>query len=107
MKHYELTPIYDSRKSFYKKAYVTEYTPEHSILRSYNTEVAAIKNGRFIRLWSDYSDTTQRHINEYRQQAGLDPISKKEWLNLPIEGKKPGTLTPDESLKIMLARRTA
>ena len=88
MKHYELIPEYNRQKSFYKKAHVTEYSKNYSILTSYKTEVAAIQGKTFFRLWDDYSVTTLNHVNEYRQQNGLDSISKKEWLEIPVSGNQ-------------------
>lgn len=44
----ELKPIYDRRKSFYKKAYITKDKDGTVHLISYKTEVAYIKNGNYI-----------------------------------------------------------
>ena len=82
MKEYELKPIHDSARSFYGKATVTEYSNRLSILTSYKTEVAAIKDGHPVRLWDGYSATTQRHINEYFTQNGISATGKAEWLKL-------------------------
>ena len=82
---YELKPIHNRQKSFYGKATVTTANNK-SVLTSYTTEVCYIDHsGNFHRLWDGYSVTTMNHINEYRQQNGLETLSKKEWLNIPVE----------------------
>ena len=84
-KKYELKPIYNRQKSFYGKATV-ETANNKSVLTSYTTEVCYIDNaGMFHRLWNGYSVTTMNHINEFRQQNGLEKLNKKEWLNIPVE----------------------
>ena len=86
---YNLRSEYSRQKSFYGKAIVTEYSNRLSILTSYKTEVAMIKNGIFYRLWNGYSVTTQNHINEYRQQNGMEKLSKAEWLSIPVNTENP------------------
>lgn len=85
MKQFELKPQYDGRKSFYGKARVTQHSGNLSVLTSYETEVAAVKNGRPIRLWDGWSATTARHVNEFFRQYGFKALSKKEWLAMPVE----------------------
>lgn len=81
---YELYPIHDPRKSFYGKAHVFVRNGS-KILISYKTEVCEITaDGKFNQLWGGYSATTMRHINEFRQQNGLEKLSKKEWEALPL-----------------------
>lgn len=81
---YELSPRYDSRKSFYCKAHVIE-TENGVYLRSYDTVVCGIENGVFKRFWSGWSATTSRHVNEFtRQQLGYT-VNKSEWFNIPCE----------------------
>lgn len=65
----ELLAIYDSRKSFYKKAMVREYAGGLE-LYSYNTLVAEIKDGKPI-LYGQYSQTTTRHQKEFLLQNGF------------------------------------
>ena len=72
IKKFFITPI-DGRKSFYKKAVVTE---DNGIatLRSYATDVAKIENGVFTRLVSDgnaNSATTRRHIRAFCAHYGV------------------------------------
>lgn len=74
----------DSHKSFYGKAKVYD-TNAGLVLVSYSTPVAAFVNGRFIRLWSGYSATTQRHINAFANYCGLRDSGKKWFTSLPTE----------------------
>lgn len=83
MKQFELKP--DGRqKSFYGKAVVTEYSKDLAILTSYKTEVAAIKNGEFIRLWNGWSATTQKHVNAFLDLYGIAGGGKEHWINTPV-----------------------
>lgn len=67
-KTFELTARYDSRKSFYGKALVEE-DGDTLTLYSYLTPVAKITNGKYISLgYEGYSQTTSRHIKEFRKQ---------------------------------------
>lgn len=88
MKKFEPIPI-DGRQSFYGKAIVTEYSDKLAILKSYGTEVARIENGVFIRMWSGYSQTTQRHVNAFRSVYGLETITGTEWKKLPVDTHNP------------------
>lgn len=74
----------DSHKSFYGKARVYD-TDAGLVLVSYSTPVAAFVNGRFIRLWSGYSATTQRHVNAFAAYCGLRDSGKKWFASLPVE----------------------
>lgn len=67
MSEYELRPIHDSRKSFYGKALVVEDGSGVKKLRSYNTIVAQINDGRPT-VYGTYSNTTLRHIKEFLKQ---------------------------------------
>ena len=75
---YELNPMFDSRKSFYRKAFV-EIDPKTGdlTLKSYGTKVAVIKAGK-LEVFGTYSATTLRHIKEFMWQNGYPPLSKKE-----------------------------
>ena len=75
---YELNPLFDSRKSFYRKAFV-EIDPKTGdlTLKSYGTKVAVIKAGK-LEVFGTYSATTLRHIKEFMWQNGYPPLSKKE-----------------------------
>lgn len=75
---YNLLPK-DSHKSFYGKAKVKEYSDGTKVLQSYYTDVVEIDaNGKIVRLWDGWSNTTGRHIVAF---CGL---YKKEFLNLPL-----------------------
>ena len=75
---YELSPRFDSRKSFYGKAQIIEIESD-TYLKSYDTIVCGIINGEFRRFWSGWSNTTGRHVNEFSRQFRRIPIGKKEW----------------------------
>ena len=65
----ELQARYDSRASFYKKAYVIIYDEDEEILllQSYNTIVAHIHKGKYVS-YGKYSQTTSRHQKEFEKQ---------------------------------------
>lgn len=52
------------------------------ILKSYNTEVAAIVGGSFFKLWNGYSITTMKHINAFRYYFGFPGMNKREWVEM-------------------------
>lgn len=68
MNIYELSARYDSRKSFYGKAHVIELDNGTKQLQSYSTIVGEIRNGKYYQLWDGKSQTTSRHINEFKKQ---------------------------------------
>lgn len=74
----EMTPQYDSRKSFYNKAHVVDDEDGTLTLYSYNTPVCEIKDGKvkLLPLW-DSSQTTLRHVKEFLKQNGFDVGSKQ------------------------------
>lgn len=80
MKTFDLIPN-DGRKSFYGKAKVIE-NGGNITLRSYNTDVCRIVNGKFEKLWNGYSATTMRHINAFVDAYGINGGGKKWWDNL-------------------------
>lgn len=63
----ELMARYDSRASFYGKAYVIEYDKDTLLLQSYNTIVAHIYKGKYVS-YGKYSQTTSRHQKEFEKQ---------------------------------------
>ena len=82
-KMYELTPIYDTRKSFYKKAMIKREDNGTKTLYSYGTKVAEINynedNIRVIKIYGFYSNTTLRHIKEFiKQEYENREYTKKE-----------------------------
>lgn len=72
MRIYELTPMKDSRKSFYGKAKVIEHDNGTIQLQSYNTIVCEIAGGVFRMLWDGRTQTTTRHINEFKHQFNIE-----------------------------------
>lgn len=70
MYHYELECLFNNRKSFYRKAYVV-VNDNIKTLYSYDTPVLEYNciTGEFTRLWSDWSNTTGRHIQEFCKQV--------------------------------------
>lgn len=83
MKVYELKPI-NGRKSFYGKTHVIEKDNGDIELQSYNTIVARIRNRKFERLWSGYSQTTMNHINSFINTFGIDGGGKAWWDSLEV-----------------------
>ena len=70
MKIYDLPVMQGREKSFYGKAKVIEEDNGEKVLQSYNTRVCRItSSGEFVRMWSGYSVTTMRHINNF-----FDPL---------------------------------
>ena len=56
------------------------------VLVSYETQVSRIgSDGSFHRLWSGYSATTMRHVNEFRERYGLPKITKAQWEKMEVE----------------------
>lgn len=65
---YELTPVYDSRKSFYGKAKVIEYANGHKMLQSYETIVSDCDASGNVTHRGKWSMTTSRHQREFERQ---------------------------------------
>lgn len=78
---YELQAIYDSCKSFYKRANVYEMQNGDKYLVSYSTVVAKIVNVK-AEIFGTYSVTTLRHIRDFLRQNGFENGSKKELLEM-------------------------
>ena len=75
----ELVPI-DSRKSFWRKAYVMTDTLGCRYLYSYKTLVAVYSPGHDVKkVWSGWSDTTWRHIKAFCALCGADAPTKSDW----------------------------
>lgn len=109
-KIYEL-PCLDGHKSFYGKARVMECTNGETLLQSYDTIVCKLDaDGNFVRLWSGYSATTQRHVNSFLQLYRLDELQgKANWDKLPVASpRRPHSdMTWQDSYRAMMARRAA
>lgn len=66
----ELQAVFDSRKSFYGKAYIICLKNGDILLQSYNTIVAILySNGTFVS--EKFSQTTNRHIAEFKKQLNI------------------------------------
>lgn len=91
--YYELAPRYDSHASFYGKAHIEE-TPTYYYLISYDTKILKLEksNNKITFLCCDewaFSQTTNRHINEFLKQfTNETPKSKKELLQMAKEKKQ-------------------
>lgn len=84
VKRFDL-PCFDSRKSFYGKARIAEYSNGEKVLYSYNTPVCKITAaGKFIKLWGGYSATTQRHINSFLAFYGIPGGGAAWWRSLEV-----------------------
>lgn len=68
MKMYELAAMHDSRQSFYGKAKAIVLDDGTIQLQSYNTIVGEIRDGKYYQLWYGKSQTTTRHIKEFKKQ---------------------------------------
>lgn len=87
MMYYELSARYDSRKSFYGKAHIKE-TEKYYTLISYDTEILKLNKatGKITFLcraeWA-FTQTTNRHINEFlKQYTNERAKSKRELLTM-------------------------
>lgn len=84
MCRYELEPMFDSQKSFYRKAYVA-VDGNTKTLYSYDTPVIEYNciTEKFTRLWYGWSATTGRHIKEFcKQVSGYRNYNyNKTWLD--------------------------
>ena len=69
MKIFELFPLNNNNKSFYGKAKVLILDNGTIQLQSYNTIVCEIDTyGKFNMLWDGKSNTTSRHMKEFKLQ---------------------------------------
>lgn len=89
-KTYLLNPKFNTSKSFYGKAKVTEENGKR-ILTSYSTDVAEIINGKpYVK--GIYSKTTLGHIKDFLKQEGFKAESSKQIMKdygRPIGNSKP------------------
>lgn len=83
LKAYDL-PCLDARKSFYGKAKVI-MEENRVLLKSYNTIVGYISEGKFHRTWNGYSQTTVRHVSSFCEMYGLDTVNKAKWDAMEVE----------------------
>ena len=76
---FELTPKFDSRKSFYGKAKI-RFEGDRQILLSYDTPVAFIEPDRLpvmLDCW-DSTQTTLRHVKEFLKQNDFTADTKEQ-----------------------------
>ena len=76
---FELTPKFDSRKSFYGKAKIS-FEGDRRLLLSYGTPVAFIEPDRLPVMldgW-DSTQTTLRHVKEFLKQNDLKAESLEQ-----------------------------
>lgn len=78
-----LEPRFSGRKSFYGKA-GTDETEDGNVLTSYQTKIMKIKDGKITMLCGPeaLTNTTLRHVREFLQQNGLEPMTKKQLVDL-------------------------
>lgn len=83
----ELQARFDSRQSFYKKAYIGTFIFGNgevaTYLKSYNTIVACIYKNQ-LRVYGFYSQTTARHIKEFAKQNDFETPTTKQMKNTCI-----------------------
>lgn len=89
-----LEPQYSTRKSFYGKANVND----DNTLVSYGTPIMKIEDGKIQMLCrpEHLTQTTLRHIREFMQQNGMEPIAKRDIVKM-IEEQ--GNVKESEELK--------
>lgn len=54
--------------------------PGGYVLKSYYTDVAAVIDGKFYKLWNGYSVTTLKHVNIFCDFMKIPGFSKREWI---------------------------
>ena len=68
-----LEPVYPARqKSFYGKALVLSSDSGDKYLKSYDTIVCSIVDGKVHRYWGSRSNTTTRHLRSFLSPAQYD-----------------------------------
>ena len=67
-------------EGFNRRASIRVNEDGTAILTSYYTDVAAIKNGIFFKLWDGFSATTLKHVNLFREYYGMDALNKRGWI---------------------------
>lgn len=77
-----LVPKFTKQKSFYNKARIQIEGNEMKLI-SYETDIAIYnKYTNIFTMLCDYdkhlSNTTMKHLNDFRQQLGLDKLRKRD-----------------------------
>ena len=85
-KTFKLEPSMN-QKSFYGKAVVTEKDGVKT-LRSYETDVCKIIDGKLVKLWNGYSATTMKHIQSFCDHYGIENGGKAWWDSLPCDNNE-------------------
>ena len=108
MNSYELRPA-NGQKSFYGKAIIELNDDGSETLYSYDTKIltrdpAGKITRHFNGIAADgsnvgFTNTTLKHIKSF---CGLN---KADFIALPYNGRNTDLLTPETSLKLMIARR--
>lgn len=80
-----LEPVIDRRKSFYKKAKILIDNKGNKYLKSYDSIIAEVKDGKVkintdVYLWD--SQTSLRHLKDFLYQLGYAIGSKQELINM-------------------------
>ncbi len=80
-----LEPVIDRRKSFYKKAKILIDNKGNKYLKSYDSIIAEVKNGKVkintdVYLWD--SQTSLRHLKDFLYQLGYEIGSKQDLINM-------------------------
>ena len=73
-----MVPYRDSRKSFYRKAFVVEDVRRETLI-SYTPPVTYVEDGKVVVLGT-WSNTTTRHIKEFLYQEGFTVVNSKQVL---------------------------
>lgn len=83
------------QKSYYGKAKVVYGDDGVIMLKSYDTLVAKIENGKLVRMWGGWSATTMNHIKDFCAQFEIPCGNKKWWCDMPCENE------PSERWKVV------
>lgn len=73
------------QKDYYGKAMVITDDNGTVSLKSYDTIVCRIENGKFIKMWDGWSATTMKHIKDFCKEFGIEFGNKKWWCDLECE----------------------
>jgi hypothetical protein len=92
---YDLKPD-NNQKSFYGKARV-RYEDNKIILKSYNTDVCFIEDGKPV-VEDTYSPTTLKHIKSFLRQEGFKADTKKQIME-DYKPQKPKPQKPNPERK--------
>lgn len=81
----ELRPVIDRRKSFYGKAKILIDKQGNKFLKSYDSIIAEVVNGKVkintdVYLWD--SQTSLRHLRDFLYQLGYEIGSKQDLIKM-------------------------